>query len=192
MKTVFYSGSLGQACRAHYALVERAAHPGCIDILVLHSPAAPGELTLPRSSEARDTILNHLLVQEFRGIGVDFLRFFVLTETLHGDLDGAEYPIQLDVEDYVKQGHEHWHTRCVQPSRWDRWVPWRRFGAAQIHYDWREIVGGCARFFTDRPQARALSAQEVALLCHAAGYHRAFTPMMLPPHRASPAGARMH
>jgi hypothetical protein len=108
MRMIVYPGETNQPCQAEYGIsITRGLSGTRTDIVVIDSAEAGRHHTpLLDTHAGRDLVLNKILSSDLQGIGLDLMRFFVITdpESPFG-MKGYEFPIQLDVEDYRRKGN---------------------------------------------------------------------------------------
>ena len=175
MQTIFYPGFSRSVARARYGIVVRqAGDQQFADMVVINTlRTGPNQPTLWSSEAARTVVLNKLLSCELQGISIRCIRFFALLDARPaGILCGVELPIRVDLEDYRRRGNPV-EISEVFPTTIKGWMRFlmgyyvKRFSTSS------NMVGGCARCYTDFERRRHLPLEEVADLCRDVGYQGA-------------------
>ena len=171
MKTIFYpSGHGNTTAQAYYGIaVRRDQDPTQTDIVLINSHRF-GIHSLWNSDHGRNVVLNKILATDLAGIATRCVRFFVLIDTdKHHPMHGLEFRIRLDVDDYKRKGNPYF-----APTLRDRLQSLLSGGSFHVPCSWltRDVVGGCARFFTEFHQNRHVPEEEMEELCAAVGYPR--------------------
>jgi len=174
MQTITFPGKEAQACRVEVGIAYRQGDAGRrADIVLIHNRRVGHQTSLLVSDQARDIVLNKILANDLQGVRVDCVRLVVLVDLDEpSPLFGMEFPIQLDLRDYMRQGNPY-RVESVRPGSFSGWL--RRlvgFGEAKYSLWKRDVTGGCARFHTPTDQRRELSHAELDALCAAIGYQR--------------------
>ena len=173
MKTVFFPTDLGKASCAHYDIAPRADHRGHFDLVVLHSRRTSIAPSLWNSNRARDVVLNKILANDLYAVPIAALRFFVLIDAgEEGGFHGAQHPIELDADDFCAKGNPCDVSRVPVESKYGRWLYWLGYHRKAFTIMTRDVVGGCANFYTDFEDRRMLARQEILSLAAAIGYRR--------------------
>jgi hypothetical protein len=101
-------GERNRPCQAEYGIaITRDLSGARADIVVIDSAAAGLQHTpLLDAQASRDLVLNKILSTDLRGMRLELTRFFVIVDTESPtEMTGYEFPIQLDVDDYRRQGN---------------------------------------------------------------------------------------
>ena len=171
MKTVLFPTVLNDACCADYDIALRADRREHVDIVVLHSPRTGIVPSLWNGDWARDVVLNKILANDLFGIPIAALRFFVLIDAgEEGGFHGAQHPIELDADDFCVKGNPCDVSRVPVGSQYGRWLYCLGYHRKAFTYWPRDVVGGCANFYTDFEDRRMLGRQEILSLAAAIGY----------------------
>jgi hypothetical protein len=174
MQLIFYPGSVNQVAQAEYGVLIR--HENSIaraDVVVINSPRTGLGASLWNSQIGRDVVLNKILANELKGVRTQFIRIFLLVDLeAPGWMRGIELPIRLDINDYIKKGNPCEVRRVAAPGL----MGWLRhlagLGNKKLSFLGRDVLGGCANFYTDLEQRRHLPPEEITALCAAVGYQR--------------------
>lgn len=170
MQTLLYPGYQHEPARIDYgiAYTNDAGNPK-VDIVALHSKrlGSPHASLIARD-ESRDRVLNIILSRELAGIRIDRVRFFVMFDSPDlGKTHGWQFPIELDFEDYKREGNPYHIDRPI-PVNWLGRIIWALgYRPARCWTRDEDVVGGCARFHTPFEQRRGLDPAEVLKLCEA-------------------------
>jgi hypothetical protein len=173
MKSIFYPGNDGQACRAEYGIfLDHDAPIARANIVVVNPDRTGPSTTLWTADKGRDIVLNKVLAGELKGVRVDCVRFFAMLDLGQSDcVTGIELPIRVDAHDFIKRGNPHEVRSVALPSRAGWMLHLIGLGQPAVSFRSRHIVCGCATFYTDFQERRHLAAQESRALCAAVGYH---------------------
>ena len=173
MQMIVYPGNANQPCQAEYGIaITRDASTTRADIVVIESAEArPHHTPLLETHAGRDLVLNKILSTDLQGIGLDLMRFFVIIDAESpSETTGYEFPIQLDVEDYRRQGNPV-QIKDVPPTSIKSWLRYMLgFYVNRVSVMNRDVVGGCATVKTNVERRRQVTAPEARLLLTAAGY----------------------
>ncbi|TXT28377.1 MAG: hypothetical protein FD131_3154 [Rhodocyclaceae bacterium] len=158
MKEIFFPGNWRQPCKAQYGITLNT--DGVIPEAVIvvyqgqqHMPAT----SILNADDGCEAILNTALETDLRGVRVEFVRFVIVFESYdQGRLVAREFPIRVDVDDFVARGNRH---NVIQKPAED----WRGAllnlvgqGNRKISFWSGDVVGGCARFHLDDENSKGL------------------------------------
>jgi len=160
MKRILFPGNMRQACEAWYSVTIQG-DGGFIakaQIVVVQTdkinPGAMGT-SLWNTNAGRDNVLNRILETELQGVRTEFASL-VSALDLGGDLRAIELPIHLDVDDYIARGNRY----NVQQAPAQDWIGTLENAVGmgnKIYSFWSgDVVGGCARFYTDFEEQRSV------------------------------------
>lgn len=166
MQEIFYPGHANQPCIGEYGIALDNSDAFTRADIVLVSRQAHGGASFYNSGFGRDAVLNRILANDLKGIRLDWIRLFVLTEKAAPapgrmpEFLGVEIKtIRLDTDDFVAKGN-----RCTVKQRN---ILSRLFTgiSTEICYWSGDVIGGCANFSTSLEDARQLDRQEIDALC---------------------------
>jgi hypothetical protein len=178
VQMIFYPGDVNQPCQAEYGIaITREPSITRVDIVVI-DPREAGlhQSSLLNTDLSRDLVLNKIFLIDLLGIRIDFMRFFVIVdaESPFG-MDGYEFPVRLDFEDYRQKGNPV-QIKKVAPTSIKGWLRYvLGFHVKRVSALSRDVVGGCATVKTDPEHVRHMTAAEARLLLTAVGYQARWT-----------------
>jgi hypothetical protein len=165
MNRILFPGNMRQACEAYYGvMLQKDEGPlGVATILVVQTdkinPGAMGT-SLWNTDEGRDSVLNRILGSELAGVRVEFVRF-VCALDVGGQLHTMELPIRLNVEDYIARGNSH-NVSQSPPQDWFGTLKNAiGLGDKEISYWSVDVVGGCAKFYTEIDEQKVVDPSTV-------------------------------
>ncbi len=168
MKPVYFPGNMGQPCKALCGValgIDRSfAHA---TIVVYQGPQHMPATSILNAAHGLELILNSVLNNDLRGVRVEFISFVAVFELESGRLEARDFPIRVDVDDYVARGN-----RCDVSQ-----VPADGLGGALLNLIGKgdrcysfwsgDVVGGCTRFFLDQEGVKGVSQSEATKLLEA-------------------------
>jgi hypothetical protein len=151
---IFYPGDVNQPCQAEYGIaITREPSITRVDIVVI-DPREAGlhQSSLLNTDLSRDLVLNKIFLIDLLGIRIDFMRFFVIVdaESPFG-MDGYEFPVRLDFEDYRQKGNPV-QIKKVAPTSIKGWL--RYVLGFHVSVRIEPGRGGRVRNRQNRPRAR--------------------------------------
>ena len=172
MKTIYYPGNMGQVSCADYGVaIENDGAISKAHIVFYQDKRHAPSTSLINTDKGRDIALNRVLENDLKGVRIDLIRFTVIFGDDYGDrLHSFSFPINVDIDDYVAKGNP-----CdVKQAPADdlRGVLLNLMGKGNKSYSfWSvNVVGGCARFYTQLSEATHLGEEEARALLTAAGF----------------------
>jgi hypothetical protein len=174
MNKIFYAGIDGQPCFAEYQiLIDDSDWIQKASIVVVQSTEKGVWTSLHNTDTGRDNILNRILNQELSGIRTEFISFNIIIDT-PDRIEGLRLPIRVDIDDYIskKNRHSSWLARPQKIIDFFRILFGR--GTRYISYNSVDVVGGCAKFYTDYNDEKRqhLNVSETSKLLQQVGYVR--------------------
>jgi hypothetical protein len=169
---IVYPGEMNQPCQAEYGIsITRGLLGTRSDIVVVDSAEGGRHHTpLIDADIGRDIVLNKILSTDLQGVRLDQVRFFIVVNAESPfEMSGYEFPIQLDMEDYRRQGNSA-QIEDVIPTSIKGWLRYALgFYVKRESVMKRDVVGGCAIVKTDQ-RRRHVTAAEARLILTAVGY----------------------
>lgn len=150
-RNTFFPGNNRQACEVEYAIFEC---PGEFDNSQILRPVCIlvrqwNGTSLINTDEGRAALLTKILATDLAGVATDFIRFVVSHEA-GGDAHAWEFKIHVDVDDYLANGNRANVKAIPEPTLGGTLLG--LFGKGNSSREvsmWsRDIVGGCAKFYT--------------------------------------------
>ena len=164
MQKIFFPGNMRQACEAWYGVILSDTATDCTaSVLVVQTdkvnPGAMGT-SLWNTGEGLNNVLNRILSTDLVGVRTEFVRF-VSALDVGGSLHAMEFPICLDIDDFIAKGNRY----DVMQAPAQDWLGTLKnlagLGNKQFSFWSGDVVGGCARFYTNFDDGKAIDSQVV-------------------------------
>jgi hypothetical protein len=173
MRAILYPGAANQPCQVDYGVsITRDDAAARANIVVIDSrDGDPHHTPILNTPAGRDLILNKILSTDLQSIRIDLTRFFVLVDAgPRLGINGYEYRINLDFEDYQRKGHPVL-VRNVVPTSLKGWLKYLLgFYVKTVTALNRDVVGGRATVKAGLDKVRVLTDAESRALVTAVGY----------------------
>lgn len=158
MKTILFPSNHRLPAEAAYGVVleDDSANP-LAHIVVWQTAGMLRGSSLLNTDEGRNNVLNRILETELAGVRTEFVRFTVAILEEDGRVYAKDFPIHLDVDDYMVQGNPHEVLGSNPLSDAFKWIVSKEKRISFKSYD---VVAGCARHFTIFEEGIATSSAE--------------------------------
>lgn len=148
MKQIFFPGFNGQACEAWYGIaIESKESISRANIVVVQSNSMEMGTSLWNTDDGRDSVLNRILNQDLKGVRIEFITLTIVLD-LNNSLQGMEFPISFNVDDYVEKGNPYNLSQLPAENIRGKLLNLIGMGNKQISCWSGHVVGGCTDFFT--------------------------------------------
>lgn len=170
MKPVYFPGNMGQPCKALCGIALGVhgsfAHA---TIVVYQGPQHMPATSILNAAHGLNIILNSVLDNDLRGVRVEFVSFVAVLELEHGRLEARDFPINVDIDDYIARGNRYDVSQV--PADGPGGALLNLIGKGDKRYSfWSgDVVGGCARFFLEHEKVQGVTQAEAATLLEKAG-----------------------
>ncbi|MBB3261287.1 hypothetical protein [Paraburkholderia sp. WP4_3_2] len=153
MERILFPGNMRQACEAWYGITflkDDAAVRSAQIVVAQTDKINPGAMgtSLWNTDEGLNNLLNRILEKDLRGVRVEFVKFACIL-AVDGTLHSIELPIHLDIDDFIARGNRHDVTQAPAVG----WLGTLKnavgLGNKQYSFWSGDVVGGCARFYTN-------------------------------------------
>lgn len=170
-RKTFFSGNDRQACEVEYAIFEcpkelddsQILRPVCILVRQWNGTS------LINTDEGRAALLTKILATDLAGVATDFVRFVVSNE-VGGEAHAWEFKIRVDVDDYLAKGNRANVETIPEPTLGGTLLSLFGKGSSgrRVSMWSRDIVGGCAQFYTVFDEREHISGEVLKALYAAA------------------------
>lgn len=147
MKTIIFPGIHRQPSQAAYGVV--LEHDGVMPrahIVAWQALSEHKGSSLWNTDAGRNNVLNRILETELAGVRTEFVRFTVAIIEENGKhIHAKDFPIHLDVDDYMARGNPQ---EVLGSNPLSDALDWIVSKEKRISYKSYDVVGGCARHFT--------------------------------------------
>lgn len=170
-RRTFFPGNVRQASEVEYAIFEcpeefddsKIFRPVCILVRQWNGTS------LINSDEGRAALLTKILATDLAGVATEFVRFVVSFEA-GGEAHAWEFKIRVDVDDYRAKGNRADVQEIPDKTLGGTLLSLigKGSGRQQVSMWSRDIVGGCAQFYTVFDEREHVSGKILAALYAAA------------------------
>lgn len=168
-RNTFFPGNNQQPCEVEYAIFESPLDGSAPFRPIYIFIRQWNGTSLINFDEGRAALLTKILASDLAGVATEFVRFVVSYET-DTDVHAWEFKVHVDVNDYLAKGNRADVEIIPDPTIGGTLLSLFGRGANDRRVSmWsRDIVGGCAKFYTVFDEREHVSGETLKALYAAA------------------------